>query len=258
MADAARGHGAHSPQARRALSGARAESQGLRGGGRRRRRRDRRVRRGVRIVLAARTSTARSRRASTRFAPVVRGRARAAAFACAATSRACSAVRTKARSRRKRWPTSRKALFDMGCYEVSLGDTIGVGTPARTQRDARSGRAHVPVDAARRPLSRHVRPGARQHLRVAGVRRRASSTARSPGSAAARTRRARPATSRPRTSSTCCTASASQTGIDLDRLIDAGEYICSALGRPTNSRVGRALLAKRGKSVRSTSRERAA
>lgn len=22
-----------------------------------------------------------------------------------------------------------KALYDMGCYEISLGDTIGVGTP---------------------------------------------------------------------------------------------------------------------------------
>tara|TARA_B110000305_G_C18773737_1_gene330809 strand:+ start:206 stop:307 length:102 start_codon:yes stop_codon:yes gene_type:complete len=22
-----------------------------------------------------------------------------------------------------------KALFDLGCYEVSLGDTIGIGTP---------------------------------------------------------------------------------------------------------------------------------
>src|SRR5574343_1319262 len=27
-----------------------------------------------------------------------------------------------------------QALFDMGCYEVSLGDTIGVGTPASVQR----------------------------------------------------------------------------------------------------------------------------
>src|SRR5437763_12713746 len=32
-----------------------------------------------------------------------------------------------------------------------------------------------------------------------------------------------------------------QTGIDLDKLIDAGEYICAALARPTNSRVARAL-----------------
>ena len=25
-----------------------------------------------------------------------------------------------------------QALFDLGCYEVSLGDTIGVGTPEKT------------------------------------------------------------------------------------------------------------------------------
>lgn len=35
------------------------------------------------------------------------------------------------------------------------------------------------------------------------------------------------------------------TGIDLDRLVDAGLFICAALGRPTNSKVARALLAKR-------------
>lgn len=27
-----------------------------------------------------------------------------------------------------------RALYDMGCYEVSMGDTIGVGTPASTAR----------------------------------------------------------------------------------------------------------------------------
>ena len=27
-----------------------------------------------------------------------------------------------------------KALYDMGCYEVSLGDTIGVGTPLKAQK----------------------------------------------------------------------------------------------------------------------------
>jgi hydroxymethylglutaryl-CoA lyase len=35
------------------------------------------------------------------------------------------------------------------------------------------------------------------------------------------------------------------TGIDLDKLVDAGAFISDALGRPTGSRVGRALLAKR-------------
>jgi len=35
------------------------------------------------------------------------------------------------------------------------------------------------------------------------------------------------------------------TGIDLDKLIDAGQFISDFLGRPTNSRVGKALLNKR-------------
>jgi len=36
-----------------------------------------------------------------------------------------------------------------------------------------------------------------------------------------------------------------ETGIDLDALIDAGQFISAHLGRPTQSRVARALLAKR-------------
>jgi hydroxymethylglutaryl-CoA lyase len=35
------------------------------------------------------------------------------------------------------------------------------------------------------------------------------------------------------------------TGIDLDALVDAGAYISEQLGRPSGSRVARALLAKR-------------
>jgi hypothetical protein len=34
-------------------------------------------------------------------------------------------------------------------------------------------------------------------------------------------------------------------GIDLDALVDAGQYISEHLGRPSGSRVARALLAKR-------------
>jgi hydroxymethylglutaryl-CoA lyase len=36
-------------------------------------------------------------------------------------------------------------LLDMGCYEVSLGDTIGVGTPAHQAHDRGRG-ARVPVE----------------------------------------------------------------------------------------------------------------
>ena len=33
-------------------------------------------------------------------------------------------------------------------------------------------------------------------------------------------------------------------GVDLEKLIAAGEYICSVLGRPTHSRAARAIRAK--------------
>jgi hydroxymethylglutaryl-CoA lyase len=40
-----------------------------------------------------------------------------------------------------------------------------------------------------------------------------------------------------------------RTGIDLDKLVDAGAFVREALGKPNGSRVARALLAKRGVAV---------
>ncbi len=39
-----------------------------------------------------------------------------------------------------------KTLFDMGCYEVSLGDTIGVGTPNSIQRMIEACAKSIPVE----------------------------------------------------------------------------------------------------------------
>ena len=39
------------------------------------------------------------------------------------------------------------------------------------------------------------------------------------------------------------------TGIDIDKLVDAGAYISGVIGRPPASRVGKALLAKREKAA---------
>jgi hydroxymethylglutaryl-CoA lyase len=38
-----------------------------------------------------------------------------------------------------------KALYEMGCYEVSLGDTIGTGTPGKTKAMIEACAAHVPI-----------------------------------------------------------------------------------------------------------------
>ena len=40
-----------------------------------------------------------------------------------------------------------------------------------------------------------------------------------------------------------------RTGIDLDKLVDAGHYVRQAIGKPNGSRVARALLARRGVAV---------
>ena len=39
-----------------------------------------------------------------------------------------------------------KLLFDMGCHEISLGDTIGRGTPRRAQEMINAVAAHVPIE----------------------------------------------------------------------------------------------------------------
>ena len=35
-----------------------------------------------------------------------------------------------------------------------------------------------------------------------------------------------------------------ETGVDMTKLVDAGRFICDFLGRPTGSRVAKALMAK--------------
>ena len=40
-----------------------------------------------------------------------------------------------------------KALHDMGCYEVSLGDTIGIGTPGKARAMLEAVAGEVPMDA---------------------------------------------------------------------------------------------------------------
>ena len=63
-------------------------------------------------------------------------------------------------------------LMDLGCAELSLGDTIGVGTTGHVHRlleaSGRKGHRHRPD---RRALPRHLRPGARQHHGRAARRR---------------------------------------------------------------------------------------
>ena len=125
----------------------------------------------------------------------------------------------------------------LGCYEVSLGDTIGVGTPAQGARDAARGRRRSADGRARRAFPRHLRPGAGQHPRLPGGRRARGRLPRSPAPAAAPTRRAPAATSPPRTWCTCCTAWASTPASTSTALVDTGRWLAGLLGRDTGSKV---------------------
>ena len=113
--------------------------QGARGGARRRCRGDRGLRRRVGDVLAARTSTARSPRASRASGRWSRRRVAAGharAWLRLVRGRLPLRGRDRAGGGRR---ASRASWSEMGCFEISLGDTIGVGTPRQDGGDARGG-----------------------------------------------------------------------------------------------------------------------
>jgi hydroxymethylglutaryl-CoA lyase len=137
-----------------------------------------------------------------------------------------------------------RLLYEMGCYEISVADTIGTGTPGKTQAMIEACAAHVPVEK----LAGHYHDTYGQALAniyaslQCGVAVFDSSVAGLGGCPYAKG-----ATGNVATEDVVYMLHGLgiETGIDLDRVIDAGEFICAALGRATNSRVGRAMLAKR-------------
>jgi len=125
-----------------------------------------------------------------------------------------------------------------------VADTIGTGTPGKTQAMIEACAAHVPVEK----LAGHYHDTYGQALAniyaslECGVAVFDSSVAGLGGCPYAKG-----ATGNVATEDVVYMLHGLgiETGIDLDRVIDAGEFICAALGRATNSRVGRAMLAKR-------------
>ena len=98
------------------------------------------------------------------FAPVVSAAGRSG-LGCGPTSRCASATRGRGRCRSTRSSTSASELMDLGCDQLSLGDTIGVGHVGHVHRPARrpSDAAGIGRRPGRRALPRHLRAGAGQH-----------------------------------------------------------------------------------------------
>lgn len=132
-------------------------------------------------------------------------------------------------------------LFAMGCYEVSLGDTIGTGTPGATRRLIDTVAARIP----REKLAGHFHDTYGQALAniyaslLEGVSVFDSSVAGLGGCPYARGASGNVASE---DVLYMLDGLGIQTGIDLDRLISAGQRICALLGRSNGSRVARARL----------------
>ena len=136
------------------------------------------------------------------------------------------------------------ALHDMGCYEVSLGDTIGVGTPGKT-------RAMIEACAQRVPIGRlaghyHDTYGqalaniyASLELGVATFDASVAGLGGCPYAAGASGNVASEDVVY------MMNGLGIETGVDLDKLVDIGEWISGLLGREPSSRAGRAIAAKR-------------
>ena len=132
----------------------------------------------------------------------------------------------------------------IGVQRVDVADTIGVGTPLKVQRALEATLQHYDIDH----ISGHFHDTYGQALSNTlaalqlGVWNFQSSVAGLGGCPYAK-------------GATGNVASEDlvfmlhgmgiETGIDLDALVDAGAWISEQLGRPTASRVGRALLARR-------------
>lgn len=139
-----------------------------------------------------------------------------------------------------------KALMDMGCYEISLGDTIGAGTPSVMEHAFNSSLKHT--NASPNYFAAHCHDTMNTglanvlHMVKLGVRTVDSAVGGlggcpySPG-----------ATGNIDTESVVFALHGEgyETGTDLDKLVDLGDWINKQIGRSNASNAGRAILAQR-------------
>ncbi len=134
-------------------------------------------------------------------------------------------------------------LYAMGCYEISLGDTIGVGTPAKAAAMLSAVAGEVPMPA----LAVHFHDTYGQALAnilaclALGVTVIDSSVAGLGGCPYAKG-----ATGNVASEDVVYLLHGQglRTGVDLLALAEVGDWISGELGRGNGSRAGRALLAK--------------
>jgi hydroxymethylglutaryl-CoA lyase len=132
------------------------------------------------------------------------------------------------------------SLYEMGCYEVSLGDTIGVGTPAKTKAMIEACAKRVPIAK----LAGHYHDTYGQALAniyaslELGVRTFDASVAGLGGCPYAAGASGNVATE---DVVYLLNGLGLRTGVDLAELVGIGRWICGILGREPSSKVNKAF-----------------
>ncbi len=137
-----------------------------------------------------------------------------------------------------------KKLLQMGCYEISLGDTIGVGTPGKTQAMLQAVSAEVPAGQ----LAVHFHDTYGQALaNILMALQNGINTVDSAVAGLGGCPYAKGASGNVATEDVVYMLHGMgiTTGIDLEKLVNAGDQIMQSLGRGNNSKVAKAILAKR-------------
>lgn len=138
-----------------------------------------------------------------------------------------------------------KEMADMGCYEISLGDTIGTGTPEKAKTMINAVAKKVPIE--RLALHFHDTYGqalaniyAGLELGVAVVDSSVSGLGGCPYAPGAAGNVASEDVLY------MLNGLGIETGVDFAKLVDAGRFITDAIGRPPVSKVAQAMRAKAG------------
>jgi hydroxymethylglutaryl-CoA lyase len=135
-------------------------------------------------------------------------------------------------------------MFERGCYEVSLGDTIGVGTAGQAQALVETLARELPIDR----LAAHFHDTYGQALaNIHAVMQSGISVIDSSVAGLGGCPYARGATGNVATEDVVYMLQGMgiETGIDMQKLLDAGRFISDFLGREPVSRAATALLRKR-------------
>ena len=133
-------------------------------------------------------------------------------------------------------------LIEMGCYEVSLGDTIGVGTPVKTQQMLDAVLNHIPEGK----LAVHFHDTYGQALaNILVALQQGISVVDSAVSGLGGCPYAKGASGNVATEDLVYMLDGMniETGINLNQLTQAGLKMMQALGRQSNSKVARAITA---------------